>query len=96
MDRVAPFVPPGLGFVRLGNFMNSELLGRPTDMGWGVIFPSDPLGVTRHPSQLYQAFGTPDHHIGFIFEIYTRGQLLCLPMIVIGVLLIYYSYRKIT
>ena len=57
MDRVAPYVPPGLGFVRLGNFMNSELLGRPTDQSWGFIFPSDPLGIMRHPSQLYQAFG---------------------------------------
>ena len=57
MDRVAPFVPPGLGFVRLGNFLNSELLGRPTEVSWGVIFPSDPLGLVRHPSQLYQAFG---------------------------------------
>ena len=57
MDKVAIYVPPGLGLVRLGNFMNSELLGRPTEMSWGVIFPSDPLGLTRHPSQLYQAFG---------------------------------------
>ena len=57
MDRVAPYVPPGLGFVRLGNFLNSELLGRPTEVNWGVIFPSDPLGLVRHPSQLYQAFG---------------------------------------
>ena len=38
MDRVAPFVPPGLGFVRLGNFMNSELLGRPTDLELGCYF----------------------------------------------------------
>ena len=57
MDRVAPYVPPGLGFVRLGNFLNSELLGRPTEVSWGVIFPSDPLGLVRHPSQLYQALG---------------------------------------
>ena len=57
MDKVAPYVPPGLGFVRLGNFLNSELLGRPTEVSWGVIFPSDPLGLVRHPSQLYQAFG---------------------------------------
>ena len=138
MDRVALFVPPGLGFVRLGNFMNSELLGRPTDLSWGIIFPSDPLGITRHPSQLYQAFGegillfiymlwiakkpkptmnisghfllgyglirflteffrTPDQHIGLTtFDVLTRGQMLCLPMIVIGIILIYYSYRKQT
>ena len=68
MDRVASFVPPGLGFVRLGNFMNSELLGRPTDMTWGVIYPSDPLGITRHPSQIYQAIG--EGLILFIYMIF--------------------------
>tara|TARA_B100001175_G_C19052798_1_gene422856 strand:- start:120 stop:536 length:417 start_codon:yes stop_codon:yes gene_type:complete len=136
MDRVAPFVPPGLGFVRLGNFMNSELLGRPTEVAWGVIFPSDPLGIIRHPSQIYQAMGeglllfaymlfiskktkptmnisghfligygfirfcteffrTPDQHIGFaLFEMLTRGQLLSIPMIAIGLFLIYYSYKR--
>ena len=135
MDRVAPYVAPGLGFVRLGNFMNSELLGRPTDQSWGFIFPSDPLGIMRHPSQLYQAFGegiilfsymlfiarkpkpmmnisghfltgygvirflseffrTPDQHIGFVLDFFTRGQLLSVPMIVIGLFLIYHSHRK--
>ena len=44
MDRVAPYVPPGLGFVRR-KFSNSELLGRPTELSC-VIFPSDPLGIT--------------------------------------------------
>ena len=57
MDFIAPYVPIGLGSVRVGNFLNSELLGRPTEVQWGVIFPSDPLGLVRHPSQLYQAFG---------------------------------------
>ena len=44
----------GLGLGRLGNFINGELWGRPTDLPWGVIFPGagpEP----RHPSQLYQA-----------------------------------------
>ncbi|SDM04138.1 phosphatidylglycerol:prolipoprotein diacylglycerol transferase [Geoalkalibacter ferrihydriticus] len=45
---------PGLGFGRLGNFINAELWGRTTDMPWGMIFPgAGPL--PRHPSQLYQA-----------------------------------------
>ena len=53
-DFVAPLVPPGLGFGRIGNFINAELWGRSTEMPWAVIFPSvDQLG--RHPSQLYQA-----------------------------------------
>lgn len=48
---------PGLFFGRLGNFINAELYGRPTDVPWAMIFPTDPLGVPRHPSQLYEALG---------------------------------------
>ena len=44
----------GLGLGRLGNFINGELWGRPTDLPWGIVFPAGgPL--PRHPSQLYQA-----------------------------------------
>lgn len=53
-DFIAPLVPPGLGFGRLGNFINAELWGRETDVPWAMIFPNvDQLG--RHPSPLYQA-----------------------------------------
>jgi phosphatidylglycerol:prolipoprotein diacylglycerol transferase len=54
-DFIAPFVPVGLFFGRIGNFINGELWGRVTDMPWGMIFP---LGdqYPRHPSQLYEAF----------------------------------------
>jgi phosphatidylglycerol:prolipoprotein diacylglycerol transferase len=38
----------------LGNFINGELYGKPTDGSWGVIFPGDPQQVPRHPSQLYE------------------------------------------
>jgi phosphatidylglycerol:prolipoprotein diacylglycerol transferase len=55
-DFVAPMVPLGLGFGRLGNFIGQELWGRATDVSWGMVFPRDPLGLARHPSQLYQAF----------------------------------------
>lgn len=52
-DFIAPLVPPGLGFGRLGNFINAELWGRPTDVPWAVVFPHvDELG--RHPSQIYE------------------------------------------
>jgi phosphatidylglycerol:prolipoprotein diacylglycerol transferase len=44
----------GLGLGRIGNFINGELWGRPTDLPWGMIFPgAGPL--PRHPSQLYEA-----------------------------------------
>jgi phosphatidylglycerol:prolipoprotein diacylglycerol transferase len=52
-DFIAPLVPPGLAAGRLGNFINAELWGRPTDGTWGMIFPSVD-SVPRHPSQLYQ------------------------------------------
>lgn len=56
MDFVAPLVPLGLGFGRLGNFIGQELWGRVTDLPWGMVFPNDPEQLARHPSQLYQAF----------------------------------------
>ena len=53
-DFIAPFVPPGLFFGRIGNFINGELWGSVTNAPWGVVFPhGGPLA--RHPSQLYEA-----------------------------------------
>ena len=62
-DVMALGVPPGLLLGRLANFINSELWGRPTDLPWGVAFPTeaaqacpDVIGIcARHPSQLYEA-----------------------------------------
>ena len=62
-DVMALGVPPGLLLGRLANFINAELWGRPTDLPWGVAFPTqaaqlcpDVIGVcARHPSQLYEA-----------------------------------------
>ncbi|MEO3679068.1 prolipoprotein diacylglyceryl transferase [Rheinheimera sp. FR7-31] len=52
-DFVAPLIPLGLAAGRLGNFINAELWGRPTDVPWAVLFPgAGPL--PRHPSQLYE------------------------------------------
>ena len=52
-DFVVPWVPPALGFVRIGNFINGELWGKETapEAPWAVIVD----GVARHPSQLYEA-----------------------------------------
>ncbi|EON91327.1 phosphatidylglycerol-prolipoprotein diacylglyceryl transferase [Marinobacter lipolyticus SM19] len=53
-DFVAPLVPIGLGAGRMGNFINGELWGKPTDVPWGMVFPQAPDALARHPSQLYQ------------------------------------------
>ena len=55
-DLICPAVPLGYTFGRLGNFINSELYGRITDVPWAMIFPTDPQLALRHPSQLYEAF----------------------------------------
>jgi phosphatidylglycerol---prolipoprotein diacylglyceryl transferase len=52
-DFIAPCVPTGLAAGRLGNFVNGELWGRPTDLPWGMVFRGAGP-VPRHPSQLYQ------------------------------------------
>jgi phosphatidylglycerol---prolipoprotein diacylglyceryl transferase len=55
VDYVCVGVPMGMLLGRLANFVNGELWGRATDVPWAMVFPSDPEGLPRHPSQLYQA-----------------------------------------
>ncbi|MCK4621911.1 MAG: prolipoprotein diacylglyceryl transferase [Desulfuromonadales bacterium] len=123
-DLAAVAVPIGLGFGRIGNFINAELWGRVTDVPWGVVFPGGGT-APRHPSQLYEAllegvvlfviiyslhrlkvktgvpgfcflalYGLfrfliefvrqPDAHLGFLWGGATMGQLLSLPMLLVG------------
>jgi phosphatidylglycerol:prolipoprotein diacylglycerol transferase len=53
-DLVVAAVPIGLGFGRIGNFINGELWGRVTDVPWAMVFPGAG-SRPRHPSQLYEA-----------------------------------------
>ncbi len=56
IDLIAIPLPILMLFIRLGNFFNSEIVGRPTDLPWGIKYPNfeyNPL--FRHPSQLYEA-----------------------------------------
>lgn len=55
LDLIAAVGTIGLFLGRIANFINAELYGAPTELPWGVVFPTDPLGVPRHPSQLYEA-----------------------------------------
>ena len=55
-DFLAPLPEIGLFTGRLGNFINGELWGRPTDLPWGfLVKDSDGAVLVRHPSQLYEA-----------------------------------------
>ncbi|CAG1004837.1 Phosphatidylglycerol--prolipoprotein diacylglyceryl transferase [Burkholderiales bacterium] len=133
-DFIAPLVPLGLASGRLGNFINGELWGRPTDLPWAMVFPQvDQL--PRHPSQLYQfaleglslflllwwfsrrprpmgaisgafllGYGSfrflaefarePDGFLGFLALGFTMGQWLSLPMMLIGLAMLVWAYRR--
>jgi phosphatidylglycerol---prolipoprotein diacylglyceryl transferase len=54
IDLIAVVAGLSFGFIRLGNFMNSEIIGIPTTKPWGVIFERVD-NVPRHPAQLYEA-----------------------------------------
>lgn len=137
-DFVAPLVPVGLGAGRIGNFINGELWGKPTDVPWAMVFPQAPDDLARHPSQLYQfalegvvlfvilwwfsakprprmavsglflvCYGLfrflvefvrqPDPQLGYLaFDWLTMGQVLSLPMIVAGTVLMLIAYRRNT
>ncbi len=71
LDFVAPLVPTGLFFGRIGNFINAELWGRTTDCAFGMVFPGGGE-LPRHPSQLYEA-GLEGAVLFVILWIYSAG-----------------------
>jgi phosphatidylglycerol:prolipoprotein diacylglycerol transferase len=55
LDLLGAIGTIGLFLGRIANFINGELYGAPTNVPWAVVFPTDPEGLPRHPSQLYEA-----------------------------------------
>jgi len=134
-DLIVPTCPIGIGFGRIGNFINGELFGKPSTMPWAMVFPEG-RGVPRHPSQLYEMFfegivlfvilwiykdrkkregdvfalffilygvfrifceffREPDAQLGYIFGVFSMGQILSLCMVAIGIALGCYLRRPI-
>lgn len=57
LDRVTIPVAIGASFVRLGNFFNSEIVGKYSNSNFGVVFLNRGENLPRHPAQLYEAVG---------------------------------------
>lgn len=137
LDRVAIGVPVAAAFIRLGNFMNSEIYGKPTNGKWGIVFQQDD-SIPRHPTQLYEAFAyflicgillfmyqNKDfkNQKGLLFGTFlvllftaricieffkenqvdfenqmplNMGQILSIPFVIAGLLLILFSRKKIS
>ena len=102
-DYAACCGPFGLFFVRLANFVNAELWGRPTDVPWAVAFPEPlyvapgmlgPDGPPRHPSQLYEAAleGVVLFAILYILFWYTRARYR--PGLLAGVFVFGYGLAR--
>lgn len=70
LDNIAIATPITACFIRIGNFMNSEIIGKPTNGNWGVVFLQEDT-TPRHPAQLYEAIAYLIIFIGGIY-IYNR------------------------
>ena len=101
-DVMALGVPPGLLLGRLANFINAELWGRPTEMPWGVAFPTEAaqdcpgvIGLcARHPSQLYEAGLEGLLLGGLMIWLVWRGRALMRPGLVAGVFFAGYGLSR--
>ena len=85
MDLVAISIPLAFVFGRIGNFLNQELIGRVTDVSWGIYVD----GILRHPSQLYEAFleGVLVFVVVYFYKSYQKfsGELILVYAIAYGV-----------
>jgi len=94
-DLLACATPIVIVLVRLANFINAELYGRPWDGAWAMVFPTDPLQITRHPSQLYEA-ALEGILLFFVIRIATHSfGMLKRPGATIGVFLSGYALSRI-
>lgn len=90
-DFIAPVVPVGLLTGRIGNFINAELWGAPTDLPWAMVFPTDPQRLPRHPSMLYEALLEGAVMLGLLLWFSRKPRP---PMAVSGLFLVLYgSFR---
>lgn len=139
LDLLGAVATIGIFLGRIANFINAELYGAPTDLPWGVVFPTDPLQVARHPSQLYEAaleglvlfliirlathvfyalrkpglvagifaigyalsrilvefVRLPDAQLGYLYGGWlTMGQILSLPLLLGGLILVIYATTR--
>ena len=86
LDRVAIGTPITCAFIRLGNLMNSEIYGKPTDGTWGFVFERDDL-IPRHPTQLYEA-GAYLLIFVLLYIMYRSKKFVDQPGIYVGTLLV--------
>lgn len=86
LDRLSICTAFAAGCIRLGNFMNSEIIGERTTAPWGIIFARVDKAFPRHPAQLYESaiyFLT----FGFLYVLFQRTKVRECPGTTVGLLL---------
>ncbi len=89
LDIVSLVAPIGIFFVRIANFINSELYGAETNLPWAVKFIQVD-NLYRHPSQLYEAF-FEGLILFFILLYFRKKEFTKIPGFISGLFLIFYS-----
>ncbi|MBI4992619.1 MAG: prolipoprotein diacylglyceryl transferase [Candidatus Magasanikbacteria bacterium] len=94
LDLIVLPIPLLAAFIRIGNFFNSEIVGKPTALPWGVKFPLyEASPVARHPSQLYESLISLSLFI-FLYFVYKKyGPKLPQLFLTNLFLLLYFSSR---
>jgi len=93
-DYISVNVGFGMLFGRLANFINGELWGRPTDVPWAMIFPRDPLGLPRHPSQLYEAAMEGLLVICIMLPVFWKTDARYRPGLLVGLFVMLVSFGR--
>jgi phosphatidylglycerol---prolipoprotein diacylglyceryl transferase len=93
-DYIACTVPFGTFLVRIANFANGELWGRPTDAPWGVIFPGTGDDVARHPSQLYEAGLEGLLMAAILWPMFWKTDARYKPGLLVGTALVIYGTAR--
>jgi len=88
-DLISASAPIGIFFGRIANFINSELYGKETDVLWSVIFAKVD-GITRHPSQIYEAL-LEGLILFFIMFLLIKKNYLLRPGLISALFLVFYS-----
>ena len=89
LDLIAVSAPIGIFLGRISNFINSELYGRETDVFWSVVFTKVD-NLSRHPSQMYEAF-LEGLILFIIMFLFTKKNYLLRPGLISSLFLIFYS-----
>ncbi len=98
-DRLSVAVSFTAACIRIGNFFNSEILGKPSDLPWAIIFVQNGDRIPRHPAMLYESLSYLILS-GFLYSIYQknsgaiRGQMVGLMFIWIFVSRFFIEFIK--